>query len=149
MTKISSIQEIQIHYCNIASKSIAIQNSKQAFEVFKEIFDDNTITFQEEFKVLYLNRANKVIGVYQGFKGGIIGVVVDTRIIFSIALKCLAVTIIVAHNHPSGNLNPSEEDIDLTRKLKSAGKFLDINVLDHLILTPQGEYLSFADEGMI
>ncbi len=131
------------------TEQIFIRNSKQAFEVFKDMFDENTITFQEEFKVLYLNRANKVIGAYQGFKGGITGVVVDTRIIFSIALKCLAVTVIVAHNHPSGNLTPSEEDKDLTRKLKSAGKFLDINVLDHLILSPQGEYLSFADEGMI
>ncbi len=148
--KNNTIQEIQILYPNkVTSSGYYIRSSKHANTAFLSIFNPNTISIQEEFKVLYLNRANKIIGSYDGFRGGITGVGVDPRIIFSIALKCLAVGLVVAHNHPSGNLNPSEEDKDLTKRSIKTGQLLDIHVLDHLILVPDGAYFSFSDEGLM
>jgi DNA repair protein RadC len=98
--------------------------------------------------IMLLNRANRVIGVYKVSNGGLTGTVADIRLIFVAALKAAAGSIILAHNHPSGNLNPSGEDSRLTQKIKDAGKLLDIQVLDHLILSKEG-YFSFADQGMI
>lgn len=95
--------------------------------------------------VLYLNRANKVIGSYELSKGGITATIADIRIILSVALKTLATGLILAHNHPSGNLKPSEADVCLTNKIKEAAKLMDIQVLDHLILV-EGGYFSFSDE---
>lgn len=101
----------------------------------------------EEFWILLLNRANLVIGKKQISQGGVAGTVADPKIIFKIALENLASGIILAHNHPSGNLTASQADKDLTQKLKEAGKLLDIQVLDHLILAAQ-KYVSFVDEGI-
>jgi DNA repair protein RadC len=98
--------------------------------------------------VLFLNRANRVMGVYSLSHGGMTGTVADPKLVFIAALKAAACNIILAHNHPSGNLTPSSADISLTEKMVQAGKFLDINVLDHLIVTADG-YLSFADDGMM
>jgi DNA repair protein RadC len=98
--------------------------------------------------VILLNRAAYVLGVYQLSSGGTTGTVVDPKLVFQSALKANASAIILAHNHPSGNLNPSEEDKKLTKKIQSAGSFLDINLYDHLILTNDG-YKSFADEGLM
>ncbi len=97
---------------------------------------------------MLMNRANKVLGLFEVSTGGISGTVADPKIIFTAALKGGASGIIVAHNHPSGNLTASQSDIDLTRKLKEAGKFLEIQLLDHVIVTTEG-YFSFADEGLI
>jgi DNA repair protein RadC len=102
----------------------------------------------EQFKVMLMNRANKVLGIFELSTGGVSGTVADPKIIFVAALKGGASGIIVAHNHPSGNLTASQSDIDLTRKLKEAGKFLEIQLLDHVIVTTEG-YFSFADEGLI
>jgi DNA repair protein RadC len=102
----------------------------------------------EEFWVLYLNRANKVIEKFALSRGGVSGTVADGKIIFKRALENLSSSIILAHNHPSGNLNPSHEDIKLTRKIKEAGALLDIAVLDHVIISESG-YYSFADEGTL
>lgn len=104
--------------------------------------------FKEEFYIILLNRANKVLGWYKVSEGGMSGTVVDPKLVFSIALKSLASSLVLAHNHPSGNLKPSNEDINLTKKLKEAGALLEIPVLDHLILTTDG-YFSFGDEGMM
>ena len=95
-----------------------------------------------------MNRANKVLGIFELSTGGVSGTVADPKIIFVAALKGGASGIIVAHNHPSGNLTASQSDIDLTRKLKEAGKFLEIQLLDHVLVTTEG-YFSFADEGLI
>ena len=97
---------------------------------------------------MLMNRANKVLGIFELSTGGVSGTVADPKIIFVAALKGGASGIIVAHNHPSGNLTASQSDIDLTRKLKEAGKFLEIQLLDHVIVTTEG-YFSFADEGLI
>lgn len=104
------------------------------------------IELLEEFVILFLNRANRVKGLFRVSKGGTCGTVVDPKIIFAAAIKAMAVSIILAHNHPSGNLIPSQADINLTRKLKQAGELLDITVLDHLILAPHSGYYSFANE---
>ena len=124
-----NIQEIKLHYSQQTSvKPVKISNSNEAFDAFKQIFDPNTLAVREEFNIIYLNRANNVIGTYKDFRGGITGVVIDLRIIFSIAVKCLAVGIMVAHNHPSNNLLSLQEDGDLIRKIKEARKLLGISL---------------------
>lgn len=102
----------------------------------------------EEFWILLLNRANEVLRPVQISTGGVSGTVADPKLIFKQAIEYLACAIILVHNHPSGNLTPSQADKDLTRKLKEAGRLLDIPVLDHLIFT-DNTYLSFADEGLL
>lgn len=100
------------------------------------------------FQIILLNRANRVLGIVPISVGGTAGTVADPKVIFVSALKCNASSVILCHNHPSGNLKPSQADIELTRKLKAAGQFLDLPVLDHIILTKDA-YFSFADEGMM
>ena len=102
----------------------------------------------EQFKIMLLNRANKILGIFTVSTGGVAGTVADPKVLFAAALKGNASSIILAHNHPSGNLKPSEADRQLTNKLSQAGKLLDISVLDHLIITAD-EYFSFADEGLL
>ncbi len=102
----------------------------------------------EQFKILLVNRAHKVLEVLEVSQGGIAGTVADPKIIFVSALKAAACGIILSHNHPSGNLNASQADIDLTKKLKEAGRFLEIQILDHIIITSE-KYFSFADEGLL
>ena len=131
-----------------ASERPQIRSSHDSFSILKEIWDDNKINMLEEFKVLLLNRANKVIGVYEASSGGITGTIADSRLILATAIKSLAVSIILSHNHPSGNLKPSTADQDLTSKIKSACQYHDIKVLDHVIVTSEG-YYSFAEEGLI
>ena len=93
--------------------------------------------------------ANQLIGYFKLSSGGLTSTIVDTRIIFSVALKSLATNIIISHNHPSGNMVPSTQDDDLTRKINEAGKILDITLLDHVIVSPQFDYFSYADEGRL
>ena len=122
-----------------------ITSSKAVFEIMQPIIGELP---HEEFWVLYLNNSNKVMYKTQISKGGITGTVVDTRIIYKTALEPGATSIILVHNHPSGTLVASEADKQITRKLKEAGKHLDIPVLDHVIVTEQS-YFSFADEGIL
>ena len=122
-----------------------ISSSKDAFEQLKGDLMD---LHHEEFWVLLLNRANRVIKKKRISEGGVSGTVADPKIIYKIALEELASGIVVAHNHPSGNLTPSQSDIDLTKKLKEAGKFLEVQLLDHLIIAGQ-KYISFADDGLL
>ena len=106
------------------------------------------LELQEEFKIMLLNRYNKVIGIFTASSGGIAGTVADPKLIFACALKGAASGIILAHNHPSGSLQASQADIDLTKKLRDGGKLLDIQILDHIIITSES-YYSFADEGLL
>lgn len=122
-----------------------ITSSRDAFNLLKGDMIDLP---KEEFWVLLMSRSNRVIRKKRVSEGGVSGTVADPKIIYKMALEELASGIIVAHNHPSGNLQASQSDIDLTRKLKEAGKFLEIQLLDHIIIANQ-KYLSFADEGMI
>jgi DNA repair protein RadC len=125
-----------------------MKTSADAAQFFRTIFDADTIQWTEEFAMITLNRANEVISVDKLSSGGTSGVIVDSKVVFTIALKLTGHSIILAHNHPSGNLKPSEQDIEITRKLRSGGDILDIRVLDHIILSDVG-YLSMADEGYI
>ena len=102
----------------------------------------------EEFWVMFLNQGNKIIKTEQISRGGITQTAVDVRVIFKRALELMATAIILSHNHPSGNLNPSEADKNITRKIKEASKYLDVQILDHIIVT-QKEYYSFADDGIL
>ncbi len=126
-----------------AGKSVNVASSKAVAELFSpELADLN----YEEFWILLLNRSNKVISKHQVSKGGVAGTVVDPKMVFKKAVDCMASGIILCHNHPSGNLTPSDADISLTRKMTDAGRLLDIQVLDHLIIAGE-KYYSFADEG--
>ncbi len=124
---------------------IKINSSASSFELLKGDLMDLP---HEEFWVLLLNRANKLIKKKKVSEGGVSGTVADPKIIYKMALEELASGVIVAHNHPSGNLTASQSDIELTKKLKEAGKFLEIQLLDHIIVAGS-KYLSFADEGLI
>lgn len=124
---------------------VKISGSSDIFRLLHRYFADLN---HEEFWIILLNRANKVLSKHLISKGGQSGTIADPKIIFKTALESHAASIILAHNHPSGNLKPSQADISLTHKLSSAGKVLDIAVLDHLIFT-NSAYFSFADEGMI
>lgn len=146
-----SIAEITISYSHQvkASDRISISSSRQAFEVASSKYRDPA--YVETFGVLMLNRANKVLGFVVISRGGISGTVVDPKVVFQAALKANASSIILVHNHPSGNVMPSIPDTNLTNKLVSAGRLLDIAVFDHIIIgaIPADGYFSFADEGMI
>lgn len=144
------VQELQLIYKTKYKPSDRpkISTSAESFRVLLSTWNTGTIGFLEEFKILLLNRANRVIGCYEVSLGGISGTVADPKVIFAAALKSCASSIILAHNHPSGNLSPSTADIQLTSKIKQGGQLLDIAVLDHIILSAE-EYYSFADEGII
>ncbi|MGP8216322.1 MAG: JAB domain-containing protein [Bacteroidia bacterium] len=146
----NEISEIEVRYKNKVkpSERIKINGSKDIYEAAKTVFNADTIEYTEEFIVFYLNRANKILGWVKISSGGINGTVADSRVIFGIALKAAASSLILAHNHPSGNLTPSNEDKELTRKLIDAGKLLEIKVLDHIIVTSES-YYSFSDEGTV
>jgi DNA repair protein RadC len=146
---IPQVSEIEISYKPLIkpSEMAKISCSSDAEKIFRSIWG-NSINYRESFYALYLNRANKVLGYQLISLGGICGTVVDVRCICQAALKASCSSIILAHNHPSGTNEPSDADIKITRKLKEAGSILDIALLDHLILMPEG-YTSLADEGMV
>lgn len=129
----------------LAEEKPKIGGSADAFEILKADLLDIP---HEAFWIILLNRANRVIKKHQISQGGVAGTVADPKIIFKVAVEELASGIILAHNHPSGNLTASQTDIDLTKKLKESGKLLDIQVLDHLIIAGK-KYFSFADEGLL
>lgn len=121
-----------------------------AAETFlRKIWNQDTMSINETFVIVMLNNANYVNGFYTLSQGGITGTLVDIRLLFAIVLKSLSTSIILAHNHPSGTLKPSESDKELTKKVTAAAKLFDISVLDHIILTPENGYFSFSDESLI
>ena len=128
-----------------AKKIQTVRSSHDVFQLFRPILMD---LMHEEFWVLLLNRANRVMSKVMISKGGLAGTVADPKMIFHHALLNQASAMILVHNHPSGNLQPSQADRDITKKLRNAGDFLDLPVLDHLIVTEAG-FFSFADEGII
>ncbi|WP_282117509.1 JAB domain-containing protein [Cellulophaga baltica] len=147
----AQVNEIKISYKGGLKSSMwkKINTSQDAAELLYEDWNKDTIGIQETFKVVLLNNSNKVKGVYQLMQGGITGTLIDLRILFAVILKSLSVAIILTHNHPSGKLEPSEADKRLTNKIKQASGLFDISILDHLILTPDGDYYSFSDNGIL
>lgn len=142
------VSEISLYYKTKikTSERPQIHRSQDAFKILYSQWDLNKIDIQEQFKILLLNRANRVLGICEVASGGHSGTLADPKLIFALALKGLATGVILAHNHPSGNLKPSQQDLKMTERLKSAGELLDITILDHLILSPEECYLSLADE---
>ena len=142
-----NVAEIQLSYRPTCRLGPIIRTSKDAYEELRLWFPEETISLQERFVVLYLNRANKVLGAFIASSGGITGTVADPRLIMSVALKAAAVGIVLAHNHPSGNLQPSAQDIEITKKIALACGLFDIKVVDHLIITSERNYLSMKEDG--
>ena len=126
-----------------------IKSSGDIISVLKEVYEKNKISYQEEVIILYLINSNKLLGYQKLCTGGLTSAIIDVRLIYSTALKSLATGIIISHNHPSGNTRPSRTDELITQKLVEAGKLFDINVLDHIIVNPDFEFFSFADEGYL
>ena len=149
-TNDNNIAEVRLIYSSKVSASDRpqVRCSSHALEIFRETWDKETIELYEECKLMLLNRANKVLGIAQISQGGISGTVTDVRIILQYALKSNASGIIICHNHPSGNVEPSEADLKITSKLKEAASIHDITLLDHLIITKDA-YYSLADIGCI
>lgn len=145
----STLREIKVSYTSKVKVSdrIKITSSKDACDLFRKIWSDD-MEIREEFNILLLNRANHVLGWFNVSVGGTSGTLIDPKLIFSVALKCNACGIILCHNHPSGNVNPSNSDNELTKKLKNGSNLLEIQILDHIILTAES-YFSFADEGVL
>lgn len=143
------VSEVKLTYANKipAADRPQICGSADAADILRANWSDD-LELQESFNLLFLDQGNRVKGFYRVSKGGLTATVVDAKLVFAAAVKALACSVILAHNHPSGNLQPSQPDINLTRKLTEAGKLLDISVLDHLILST-ADYFSFADEGLI
>ncbi len=131
-----------------ASERPQILSAPDANRLLQLLWEEGKMDLVEQFKVLFLNRANRVLCLFNVSSGGITGTVADPRLIYTAALKVNAVSLILCHNHPSGSLKPSRADEELTQKIKGAGAFLDIKVLDHLIISSEG-YYSFADEGLL
>ena len=141
------LNEINIIYTSTKTDKRRITCGEDAYRMFLDVWNMDIIDLQEEFKVLLLNKANHILGVYNLSKGGIDGTVADIRLLFTVALKTASVGIILAHNHPSGILKPSHADKMLTNKIRSSGEMLTIKVLDHLIISKDG-YFSFEEEGI-
>ena len=130
------ITEIELKYNPVTGKEkrVKITCPDSAYKAFLDSWNMDTIELYEEFKIILLNRANEVLGIYNLSKGGISGTIVDLKLLFAVVLKSAASGIILAHNHPSGNLTASEADKRLHEKIKRVAKYLDIQVLDNLIL---------------
>jgi DNA repair protein RadC len=148
--KTFKVAEVEISYKPHykVSERPQISRSNDAYQILIQQWNLDKIALLEEFKILLVNRRNRVLGVVEISQGGLSGTVADPKVIFAAALKSCASGIVLAHNHPSGELDPSREDIALTNKIKAGAELLDLKVLDHLIIS-KDSYYSFADEGMM
>jgi DNA repair protein RadC len=138
----SQVSEIKLSYQNRvpAKERIEIMNAQDAFDVFWSAWDKKVIEHIEEMKMLLLDRSNRALGIASISKGGTIGTIIDIKLIMQYALKSNAHGIILAHNHPSGNLKPSDADIKITERIEKACKTLEIQLLDHLVISPGKEF---------
>lgn len=149
--KIIKVAEVRLIYkSKIKSSDRArIKTSADAYNIFIQGWNQGTLEHIEEFKILLLNRSNIVLGIAQISLGGTAGTVTDVKIIFQYALKTNAQGLIICHNHPSGNTQPSESDKKITKKVKEAAELLDMQLMDHIIITSHDGYYSFADDGIL
>jgi DNA repair protein RadC len=147
---LNTVAEIELVYKSKVkpSERPRITSTKEAYQLLLQTWDANKIEFVEQFKVVLMNRAHRVLGIYELSSGGTAGTVADPKLVFMAALKSNACCLILSHNHPSGNLKPSHADEQLTQKIKQAGQLLDIWLIDHIIVTREG-YYSFSDEQML
>lgn len=142
------ISEIELKYTPNKYGTAQINNLFDCVPIFRDFWNKDSIEYYEECKVMYLNRSSEILGIYHHSKGGAHAVCYDVRLIFQAALKANACSIIVVHNHPSGNLTPSPADIIMTKKLLDAGKLLDIQLLDSIILT-KNSFASLITDGVV
>ncbi len=144
----SNFEEVRLVYRNRvkAADRPSIKSAEDAYEILRKSWDMAQITLVEECKALFLDRQLKLMSIAHISKGGFAGTIIDPRVVFSIALKRRAHAIILAHNHPSGTLEPSSADLKLTKELMTAGKALQIPLADHLIIT-QDDYCSMHSSG--
>lgn len=140
-----TVGEVELTYKSTSKSRNKIYSSEDAYEVLLSTYREGTICYKEYFKVLFLNQAKQVLGYTLISEGGITETCADVRVILQAALLTNSVAIILAHNHPSGNLKPSRQDMEITKQVKDAAQLMRITVIDHLILTDAG-YYSFADE---
>jgi DNA repair protein RadC len=149
---ISNLGEVTLNYKyhnpSIKDRPL-ITNANDAVEVIKLVIDMQRIALQEQFIVIYLNQANKVIGTMNIFSGSVKSTVIDIKLILASGILLMSSGVIVAHNHPSGNLKPSREDLTLTKRLSTALQYMEMTLVDHFIITPDDDYLSFANEGLM
>jgi len=145
----SQVAEIEVSYRPAIANKPIIKSSYDSYLAFLKFYCKNTIGLQEEFKVMYINRSSRLLGIYSLSVGGITGSVADVRLIVGVALKIVASGIIISHNHPSCNLTPSKNDLEITGKIKEACSMFDLKLLDHIIISRQEKYLSLADEGLL
>ena len=145
------VNEIRISYRERkgTQDSPSMSSSREVAQHLYNDWDKGTIGLHETFKIVLLNQSNQIKGIHCLSIGGINATLVDVRILFAIVLKSLSVGIILAHNHPSGQLKASTPDRDLTRKIKQAAQHFDVQVLDHIILAPDVRYYSFSDNGIL
>jgi DNA repair protein RadC len=143
------VPEIRIRYNRTAKKFLGkVMDPRDAAVFIRKTYPRGEIELQEQFVVLYLNQANEILGYYRHSKGSINSILVDIRLILATALLSASMSIVIAHNHPSGNLSPSDADMRLTKKVDEAVKLLDINLLDHIIISKK-DYFSFAEKGFL
>lgn len=142
------VSEIQLTYKNKSDDEIFIKSQEDAYNCLKKHWDYSTIELQEHAKVIYLNRANRVLGIQNLSIGSTSGTSIDVKLILATAIKANASGLILAHNHPSGTLKPSKADIDITGKLAKASKLFEIKLLDHIIIT-KTTYVSMEVEGLL
>ena len=141
--------EVSYKYKSNLSEKPKINSSLDAYHIASKFITQDAIGLQEKLIVLYLNNCNIFIGCLNEFSGSLTSTTFDVKMIVGTGIKLMASAAIVIHNHPSGNLNPSNEDLKATEKLKVALNYMDIKLLDHLIISPDYRYLSFSDEGLL
>lgn len=142
------VGEVELSYKPSFKNLHKVVSSEDAYKYLLPTYKEGTICYKEYFKVLFLNQASQVLGYTLISEGGITDTSVDVRVILQAALLTNSVALVLAHNHPSGSLKPSQQDIEITKQVKRAAKLMRIEVFDHLILTDEG-YYSFADEGQL
>jgi DNA repair protein RadC len=141
-----TVGEVELSYKPKFKKLHKVASSEDAYRYLLPTYREGTICYKEYFKVLFLNQANQVLGYTLISEGGITETSVDVRIILQAALLTNSVALVLAHNHPSGSMKPSRQDMEITKQVKEAARLMRITVIDHLILTDEG-YYSFSDEG--
>ncbi len=148
--KLNQIPEIPIKYKHPLRKAdrIQLRDAADCYHACKLLFSEETIEWREEMIIICLNAASEVIGFYRISCGGVTGTICDERIVFQVCLACNASRFLLCHNHPSGQLAPSVNDIKLTENIAKAGKLLNIHIMDHLIITEDG-FTSMHNEGII
>ena len=142
------VSEIEVSYRPNRKNQASINSSQDCYHILRSVWDDSLMELQEQFAVLFLNRKNQIIGYRCIGTGNMVSTIVDKKLIAAISITSMACGVILCHNHPSGNLRPSQADLRLTKDIYRALKLVDVSVLDHLIISAEG-YYSFMDEGIL